>query len=116
MRFSQALGIIIVALLISAGYLFNLYGDWLWYSSVGYPQVLSTIILGSLSLALVTGVGFFAFSMANVMLARRLSRRSQPRRSHLKKSGRGRERMVETTRGRRSASAPGAAEAIEAVA
>ena len=71
MRIHQVLGIIFVAILISGGYIFNLYGDWLWFSAAGYPQVFTTIITGSLSLAILTGIGFFLFSVANIFLARK---------------------------------------------
>ena len=77
MKIGQLLGIIIVALLISGGYLFNLYGDWLWFNSVGYPQVFTTVIYGSLFLAALTGFGFFLFSMANIIVARKLARKGK---------------------------------------
>ncbi len=73
MKITQVLGLLIVAFLISAGYLFNLYGDWLWFSSAGYPQVFTTVVFGSVMLAVLTGLGFLAFSLLNLYIARRRS-------------------------------------------
>jgi uncharacterized membrane protein (UPF0182 family) len=75
MKISQVLGIILVAVLISGGYLFNLYGDWLWFNSIGYPEVFLTVVFGSVTLGVLTGLGFLAFSLANLYVARRLSER-----------------------------------------
>jgi uncharacterized membrane protein (UPF0182 family) len=58
MKISQVLGIILVAVLISGGYLFNLYGDWLWFNSIGYPEVFLTVVFGSVTLGVLTGLGF----------------------------------------------------------
>jgi uncharacterized membrane protein (UPF0182 family) len=73
MRITQLLGLLLVAFLISAGYLFNLYGDWLWFSSVGYSQVFTTVVFGSVMLAALTGLGFLIFSFLNLYVARRRS-------------------------------------------
>ncbi|MCK4714991.1 MAG: UPF0182 family protein, partial [Candidatus Aenigmarchaeota archaeon] len=75
MRLIQILGILFLAVVISSGYLFSLYGDWLWYSSVGYQDVFSTVVFGSVSLAVLTGLGFLAFSFANLYIARKRSRK-----------------------------------------
>lgn len=71
MRITQIAGLLILAVLMSAGSLFNLYGDWLWFSSVGYEQVFMTVVFGSLTLGLLAGLGFLAFSFVNLYAARR---------------------------------------------
>jgi uncharacterized membrane protein (UPF0182 family) len=77
MKLRQFLFLIIVAFLISAGSLFNLYGDWLWFSSAGYGQVFTTVVFGSVMLAALTGLGFLGFSFLNLYAARRRSARGR---------------------------------------
>ncbi len=71
MRIQHVAGFIILFAVLISGYLFDLYGDWLWYSSVGYSQVWSTIVVGSLTLGMLTGLGFLGFSFLNIFLARK---------------------------------------------
>lgn len=73
MRIHQVLGILFFVILFSSGYFFNLYGDWLWFNSLGYPQVFTTVVFGSLSLAALTGFFFLGFSWANLFIARKRS-------------------------------------------
>jgi uncharacterized membrane protein (UPF0182 family) len=73
MRIVQFVGVLLIAFLISAGTLFNIYGDWLWFSSVGYPQVFLTLLFGSFMLGALTGLGFLGFSFLNLYVARKRS-------------------------------------------
>lgn len=82
MRITQLLGIIVVVAILSAGYLFSLYGDWLWYSSVGYQSVFSTVVFGSIFLGLLTGLGFLVFSLLNLYIARRRSHKKGKKKSN----------------------------------
>ena len=80
MRFGHVLGLLFIAFMISAGTLFNLYGDWLWFSSVGYPDIFLTIVLGSLMLGVITGLGFLGFSFLNIWMAGKRSVRGKKKR------------------------------------
>jgi uncharacterized membrane protein (UPF0182 family) len=75
MRLSQVIILILFLVFVLAGTLFNLYGDYLWFNSVGYPQVFSTVVFGSIFLGVLTGLGFLVFSWLNLYVARRRSLR-----------------------------------------
>jgi len=52
----------------------RLYTDWLWFISVGYESVFTTIILTRIKLGLALGAAFMAFMALNLFAADRLSR------------------------------------------
>jgi len=87
MKWGQAIFLVLLAFVISAGTIFSLYGDWLWYSAVGYQAIFSTIILNSIILGAAAMAGFFIFVTLNVFIAKRRS---------LKKKSRGKTRGVDT--------------------
>ncbi|MBO8138262.1 MAG: UPF0182 family protein [Desulfotomaculum sp.] len=61
----------IVFLLFSTSYwLANLYTDWLWFSSLNYQSVFTTILFSELGLRLATGLIFFIFILLNLLLTR----------------------------------------------
>jgi uncharacterized protein len=70
------LAIVLPALLI-AGFAFvggvDLYTDWLWYQSVGFQGIFSTILGTKIALALAVGLGAAALTYANLRLALRLA-------------------------------------------
>lgn len=51
--------------------IFNLYGDWLWFVSVGYSSVFWTILSTSIFLGLVAGVLFFLVMLTNIKIAKK---------------------------------------------
>jgi uncharacterized membrane protein (UPF0182 family) len=65
--------LITLAVLLFLGSIFtNVWTDRLWYRSVGYPSVFSTILLTKVSLFVAMGLLFAAFVLANAFLAWRL--------------------------------------------
>jgi uncharacterized membrane protein (UPF0182 family) len=87
MKWGQAVFLVLLAFVISAGTIFSLYGDWLWYNAVGYQAIFSTIIVNSIILGALAMAGFFIFTMLNVFIAKRRS---------LKKKSRGKTRGIDT--------------------
>lgn len=61
----------IVTLLLLTRWGTGLYVDWLWFKSLGYNQVFTTILLSELGLRFLVGVTAFAFVFANLMLTRK---------------------------------------------
>ena len=51
----------------------GLIGDWLWFTQMGYEGVFLTVVLTSALIGVLSFMVFFAFSAANVAIARRLS-------------------------------------------
>ncbi|MCL5289422.1 MAG: UPF0182 family protein [Bacillota bacterium] len=71
-RFSLGLIIIIATLLLSlVGWGAGLYIDWLWFSSLKYPQVFTTKILSEVGLRVLVGVVMFALLLVNLMLTKK---------------------------------------------
>lgn len=71
-------GILIIALIVTA-LLVNIYGDWLWFLSVGYGKVFWTILSTKLSLALIAGIIFFLILFVNLRVARKISQKKTKR-------------------------------------
>ena len=69
-----ALGVVgaIIVLLILALSLVNVYTNWLWFGSVGYRSVYSTILRTRIILFVIFGVAMSAVLVGNVLLAYRL--------------------------------------------
>ncbi len=71
------LGVIILAVvaivMIFGGAIVSLYTDWLWFSSLGYEIVFSTILLSKVKVGVVFGVLFFILIYGNLWYARRIA-------------------------------------------
>jgi len=79
MKWGQVVFGIFLAIVISAGTIFSLYGDWLWYNAIGYQVIFSTIIVNSIKLGAAAMVGFFIFTSLNVFIAKRRSLKKKER-------------------------------------
>jgi len=62
---------IIIILIVLVPIVFSLYGDWLWFQSVGYNQVFLTMLFTSVYLGLAFGIGFLIFTLLNLKIASR---------------------------------------------
>lgn len=69
--FSYAIAGTLVVLLLLARWGANLYVDWLWFNSLGYTQVFTTILLSEIGLRLLVGIAAFIFIFFNLMLTRK---------------------------------------------
>lgn len=79
MKWGQIVFAVLLAFVISAGTIFSLYGDWLWYNAVGYQVIFSTIIVNSIVLGAAAMAGFFVFTVLNVFIAKRRSLKGKAR-------------------------------------
>ncbi|RJQ31355.1 MAG: UPF0182 family protein [Actinobacteria bacterium] len=61
---------IVVSILLS---LVGVYINWLWFGEVGYLSVFWKIIYSQWGIGIVSGIIFFIFILANILLARRLA-------------------------------------------
>jgi len=61
--------ILIILILIPA--IFSIYGDFLWFSSLGYESVFLTILYGKAGLGFLSGLVFLIFIVINIKLASR---------------------------------------------
>lgn len=50
----------------------NLYTDWLWFKSLHYEKVFTTMLFSKICLGLISGFVFFAVTYTNLWLARKL--------------------------------------------
>ncbi len=78
--------IIILAILMLFSGIMNIFGDWFWFSSVGYDQVFLKMLFTGVTLGAMFGFSFLVFAVVNIKAAKRLS---------LKKSERGRAKGIE---------------------
>src|SRR3989338_3507872 len=62
---------IFAALLVATGLVAGLYGNWLWFSSVGYSSVFATTLFAGIGLGLLFGLGFFAIGYINIAIAKK---------------------------------------------
>ncbi len=69
-----AIGLLVLALLFGRR-LIALYVDYLWFDSLGYVSLFSTVLVARLALATLGAALFLALFLPNVLLARSLSRR-----------------------------------------
>jgi len=60
-----------VFLLLLARWGANLYVDWLWFQSLGYAQVFTTILLSEIGLRFLVGIAAFIFILVNLTLTRK---------------------------------------------
>lgn len=63
---------IIALLFVSGGTIIQLYTDWLWFDSLGYATVFSTLLWSKIALGVLTGIVFFLVVYANLWLSRKL--------------------------------------------
>lgn len=71
-RFSLGLFLLTAALLLSMiGWGAGLYVDWLWFSTLKYPQVFTTRILSEIGLRVLVGVIMFVLLLVNLMLTKK---------------------------------------------
>lgn len=68
---SYAIVGVLVFLLLLARWGANLYVDWLWFQSLGYAQVFTTILLSEIGLRFLVGIAAFIFVFVNLMLTRK---------------------------------------------
>lgn len=61
------IAVIIVVLAVSGA---KLYTDWLWFQSLNYQSVFTTIIISEIGLRLAVGVALFVFLFANLFFTR----------------------------------------------
>jgi len=62
---------VLVLLLLLARWGANLYVDWLWFQSLGYAQVFTTILLSEIGLRFLVGIAAFIFVFVNLTLTRK---------------------------------------------
>jgi uncharacterized membrane protein (UPF0182 family) len=70
MRLPRFALLLILAVFVSLGTLLGLYADWLWFLSVGYGSVFSTMLLTSVGLGVAAFLVSFGFLYGNVRVAR----------------------------------------------
>lgn len=63
---------VIALLVISGSTIIQLYTDWLWFDSLGYSTVFSTILWSKIALGVGAGLIFFLVVYANLWLSRKL--------------------------------------------
>ncbi|MFA7467620.1 MAG: UPF0182 family protein, partial [Desulfotomaculaceae bacterium] len=68
---SYAIVGVLVFLLLLTRWGANLYVDWLWFQSLGYTQVFTTILLSEIGLRFLVGIAAFIFVFANLTLTRK---------------------------------------------
>jgi uncharacterized membrane protein (UPF0182 family) len=66
-----------VGLFLLASLAVGYYTDWLWFDSLGYGRVYTTMLFTQLALFFVAALGFAGILAFNVGLARRLARRAE---------------------------------------
>ncbi|MFH1978764.1 MAG: UPF0182 family protein [Candidatus Aenigmatarchaeota archaeon] len=64
---------IIIIILAAIPIVFGIYGDWVWFQSVGYDAVFVDILFTSIYLGLAFGLSFLAFSLINIKVASKRS-------------------------------------------
>ncbi|NIO21864.1 MAG: UPF0182 family protein, partial [Candidatus Aenigmarchaeota archaeon] len=79
MKIGNTLFIIIFILLVSFSGIINIFGDWFWFSSLGYDQVFLKMLLTSVTLGVIFGLSFFIFAFINIKAAKRFSVRKSER-------------------------------------
>jgi hypothetical protein len=57
-------------LFILSSMIFAIYGDLLWFETLGYEQVFMRILFANLGIGLAAFIGFFAFALLNIRIAR----------------------------------------------
>src|SRR5438874_11115259 len=70
-RLAALLAVAAVVVLATSGV--SVYADWLWFGELGYRGVFTTILAAQVALFLVGAIGFYAFFLLNVVVARRLA-------------------------------------------
>jgi uncharacterized membrane protein (UPF0182 family) len=65
--------VIFVALIIIANVAKGFYSEWLWFQSLGYEQVYTTMLQTKLAIFFTSAIIVFLFIMGNLMLANRLA-------------------------------------------
>ncbi len=75
MRLRDIITVLIIAVLIVVPMLFGIYGDFLWFITLGYESVFLTILFTGIGLFVLFFLAFFLLSFLNLKIANRLSRR-----------------------------------------
>ncbi|MCK4497121.1 MAG: UPF0182 family protein [Candidatus Aenigmarchaeota archaeon] len=83
MRYGSIIVLVIIILLGLFSALLGIFGEWFWFASLGYESVFLTMLCTSIGLGVLFGLGFLAFSLVNLKVARRIALKKSRR----KKSG-----------------------------
>ncbi|MCL2338244.1 MAG: UPF0182 family protein, partial [Firmicutes bacterium] len=75
--------VVLAVVILLARWGANLYVDWLWYKSLGYTQVFTTILFSEIGLRFLVGVVAFIFVFVNLMLTRKTLLQRLNSRQHL---------------------------------
>ena len=75
MRLRDIITVLIIAILIIVPMLLGIYGDFLWFITLGYESVFLTILFTGIGLFVLFFLAFFLLSFLNLKIANRLSRR-----------------------------------------
>lgn len=73
MKVGNILFIVVFALLLFFSTIMNIFGDWFWFSSLGYDQVFLKILFTSAALGVIFGLSFFIFAIVNIKVAKKRS-------------------------------------------
>jgi len=73
MKIGNVILIIVLAILMLFSWIMNMFGDWFWFSGLGYDQVFLTMLFTSITLGLLFGLSFLVFAVINLKVAKRLS-------------------------------------------
>ncbi len=79
MRIKHIIVAVIIILLLLVIPLLNIYGELLWFSSLGYEAVFLRILLTSIYLGVLFGMVFLVFALINVKTAERMSSKKKGR-------------------------------------
>ncbi|MBL7206810.1 MAG: UPF0182 family protein [Candidatus Aenigmarchaeota archaeon] len=63
---------IIIIILFIVPIIINIFGDILWFQSIGYTNVFMTMLLTSIGIGLLFGLVFLAFGILNIKIAKRM--------------------------------------------
>ncbi|MFH0836883.1 MAG: UPF0182 family protein [Candidatus Aenigmatarchaeota archaeon] len=70
MKIGRILLTLFVILLVVLGLVVGLYGDWLWFSSVGYSNVFTTVLFSTIGLGVLFGAVFLIIGYINLRIAK----------------------------------------------
>ncbi len=79
MTWKNVAGVAIVIAIIGLAVMLGVYGDWLWFGSVGYQSVFLKVILTAVGVGIVAFLAFAAITLANVRFALRMRPRKSRR-------------------------------------
>lgn len=73
MKLGQIIFAFIVLLLVFTSSILSLFGDFLWFTSVGYESMFIKILVVSLAVGSLSFIAFFAVSVVNILIARKVA-------------------------------------------